>query len=197
MNSAENETPSSDGDLMVGIASGDEESLSELYDRYGKIVFAVCMRTLGSRNEAEEVTSKVFWEIWERSERYDSARGSVQAYVLTIARSRAVDCLRSRKSRSVEISEIHLDAVPMLGGEEVDPSDHLVFEEWRLHMKQAIEELDPAQREAIELAFYGGLTHREVAAKLNRPLGTVKAHIRKGLLKLRHCLTEFEKGRSS
>jgi RNA polymerase sigma-70 factor (ECF subfamily) len=195
MSSAENETPESDGDLMVGIAKGNEESLSELYERYGKIVFAVCMRALGNRNEAEEVTSKVFWEIWERSERYNSTRGSVQAYVLTIARSRAVDRLRSKQTPAAETSQIHLDAVPIPGGDSFDPSDRLVFEERRLAMKQAIEALDPSQREAIELAFFGGLTHREVAEKLGRPLGTVKAHIRKGLTCLRQCLNEFEKGR--
>ena len=195
MNSAENHTPDSDGDLMTKIAEGDEEAFSELYDRYAKIVFAVCMRTLSDRVESEEVTSRVFWEIWDRSERYDSTRGTAQAYVLTIARSRAVDQLRARRSKSNETNAVDLESLPMLGIDGFDPSDQMILDEWRIHVKQCLNSLDQSQREAIELAFYEGLTHRQVAEQLSKPLGTVKAHIRKGLTKLRQCLDEFEKGR--
>ena len=196
MDSAENHTTKSDVDLMREIVQGDETALSELYDRYGSIVFAVCMRSLKDRNESEEVTSRVFWELWDRCERFDPNRGNVQAYVLTIARSRALDQLRSRNSKSQLNSQVHLDEVPMLNAKGFDPSDEMLIDEWRVHVNRALAGLDDSQRQAIELAFYEGLTHREVAARLNKPLGTVKAHIRKGLMKLRQCLVEFEKGHS-
>ncbi len=193
MNSAENHQPASDDDLMKGIVRGEEDALSELYERYGKIVFAVCMRALRDRIAAEEVTQKVFWEVWDRCERYDSTRGAVQAYVLTIARSRSIDWLRSKKPRMEEANQVHLDSIPMMGLDGVDPSDQIANEEWRIHVRKCVEELDSSQREAIEMAFYEGLTHRQVAEQLNRPLGTVKAHIRKGLMKLAPCLDKFSK----
>lgn len=179
--------------LMERVASRDPSALAALYDRHGSLLLALCVRVLKDRMEAEEVVGDVFFELWERHERYRIERGSPVAYLLTLARSRAVDRLRSqsrKKSRTVAIDDAQpLDAAPD------DPFRGSVLSEERRHVVAALTGLTDVQRQALELAYYDGLSHSEIAEALNEPLGTIKTRIRQGLIQLRRSLTDFHEAR--
>ena len=178
-----------DYELMQRIAGGDPAALAAFYDRHAPLVQGLCLRILRDRGEAEDLVVDVFWEIWQRGQRYDAARGAPLTYLLTVARSRALDRLRSAEHRAAKFDATAAgtdNAETRAGGE--DPSAGLVSGENRDLVRRAMANLDPAQREAIELSFYDGLSHSEIAAKLDKPLGTVKTHIRQGLIRLRESL---------
>jgi RNA polymerase sigma-70 factor (ECF subfamily) len=172
--------------LMKAIANGDRDALSILYDRHSPIVLAVCRRVLGDAAEAEDVLTDIFFEIWTRANRFDDARGCPLKYLLTIARSRAIDRRRSRAARSPKTStqtELSNEAAP--GPNPFQSSD---LNEQRQIILAALEQLDPVQRTAVECSFYEGLSHSEIADRLQRPLGTIKTYIRQGLIRLRQSL---------
>jgi RNA polymerase sigma-70 factor, ECF subfamily len=171
--------------LMEGVAARDPAALQRLYDRHAPLVLALIVRILHDRSEAEDVMVDVFWELWDRFERFDAKRGSPLTYLTTLARSRAIDRRRSRaKIQPVNIDTSAPAAAPLADG----PDRGVVADENRVLVKRALFDLDPAQREAIECAFYDGLTHTEIAEKLGKPLGTVKTCIRQGLIRLRQSL---------
>src|SRR4029079_3157156 len=154
-------------------------------------VLALCERSLHQRADAEDAVADVFWEVWQRRERYDPSRGAERAYLMTLARSRAIDRLRSQGSppelrtaggRRLQESEELPAPVPA-------PDQSAVDAEMRRQVAAAIAELEDRQREAMELAYYEGLSHQQIAQRLDAPLGTVKTHIRKGLATLRFALT--------
>ena len=180
-----------DHDLMRAVSEGDAVSFASLYDRYSPAVLALCIRILRSRADAEELLSDVFQEVWNRPERYDPARGNVLTYLITLARSRAIDRLRSRKRRderftSVDDGERVADEPADPGGE--TPLESAVLAEQRGRIRQALSDLSPDQREAIELSFYSGLSHSEISRELGQPLGTIKSRIRNGLIQLQDSL---------
>ena len=173
--------------LMQRIAARDGAALRLLYDRYGRVCLAICVRILRDRNEAEQLLIDVFAEVWERCDRYDASRGTPITYLITLSRSRAIDRVRSRKSAP----SISLDAAPGIGAasdESAGPLDQTLLGERRGIVREALRKLEANQREAVELAFYDGLSHSEIAEKLHKPLGTVKTHIRQGLIRLRDQL---------
>ncbi len=180
-----------DGELLGALAAGDAAALGSLYDRYSSVVFALCVRILGSRADAEEVLADVFWELWSRPGRYDPGRGNLLAYLGTLARSRAVDRLRSRRSRAMR--EATAADPPAEAG---SPLDEAVFGERRRLVQRALGELTPDQRQAIELSFYSGLSHAEISDELREPLGTIKSRIRSGLVRLRDSLRTLHEGPS-
>lgn len=157
-----------------------------MYDRYGGLIFTLALRMLRNRGDAEELVSDVFLEIWRRAGRYDESRGAPITYLVTLSRSRAIDRQRSAVSRSrgQESSDIGSDPVSA----SPDPSAAAVLEENAKRVRSAMEALEELQREVVELAFFDGLTHTQIAEKLNKPLGTVKTYIRQGLIRLRDCL---------
>ena len=185
---------------MERIAARDSSALAELYNRHASLLLALCVRVLHDRMEAEDVMGEVFWEVWERSDRYSVERGTPVAYLLTLCRSRAVDRLRSRRqkdARTVPVNDgSELDA---LGGSRTDgPEDPFhgsVLSEQRRHIRSALAGLTDVQRRALELSFYDGLSHSEIAASLGEPLGTVKTRIRQGLLQLRKSLIDLHDAR--
>jgi RNA polymerase sigma-70 factor (ECF subfamily) len=175
---------------MRGVGARDSGALRTLYDRHSKLVFALCLRVLHDRGEAEDVLVDVFWELWEKWDRYDPSRGSPMTYLVTLARSRAIDRLRSREGtqrremRLVQQDEADAAAVP----DGANPLEQTLEAERRAQVQEALARLEPAQRDAIECAYYDGLSHSEIAEKLNKPLGTVKTWIRQGLIHLRDSL---------
>lgn len=181
----------SDGsELLAAVRLDDRGAFRELYDRFSPELLALCERILHQRAEAEDAVADVFWEVWHRRDRYDAKRGPARPYLVTLARSRAIDRLRRLASRPESggdaprrsTKEEHLPtAAP-------SPDETAVHNETRADIIAAIAALDDRQREAMELAYYEGLSHQQIAARLGSPLGTVKTHIRKGLLKLRHAL---------
>ncbi|HET7585014.1 MAG TPA: sigma-70 family RNA polymerase sigma factor [Gemmatimonadaceae bacterium] len=182
---------SADGDLIARIRDGDETAMTDLYDRHADLLLALAYRVLGDRADAEDVVLEVLERAWRDASRFDERRGSVRAWLVTMVRSRALDTLRAR-GRQVRLAESAarggVDAgadEPMTGD---DPAARAEWGDDRRVVTAALRELPPAQREAIELAYYGGLSQSEIAARLGAPLGTVKTRIRDGMQKLRVAL---------
>ncbi|HJU21981.1 MAG TPA: sigma-70 family RNA polymerase sigma factor [Casimicrobiaceae bacterium] len=174
-------------DLVHGVAARDQAALHALYDRTSRLVFTLAMRISRNRETAEELTLDVFHEIWRRASRYDPANGTVLGWIMNLARSRAIDRVRfEQRKKRVD---------PFGRGREEDSehastdSQNIVEAKQEAHALQAALALLTAdERRVIEAAFFSELTHAEVAAKFNEPLGTVKTRIRSGLLKLRRAL---------
>ena len=171
--------------LVQSIAARDQLALHTLYEMAYRIVFTLIMRITANRETAEELTIDVFHDVWRRASRYDAANGTVLSWIMSQARSRAIDRLRfeSRKKRS------HGSAVQPLDEAAADPHDVLELREQGESLRAALAVLTPDERQAIETAFFAGLTHAEAAVRLNQPLGTIKTRIRSGLHKLRQTLT--------
>jgi len=184
------ESVETDDALVARIASRDQQALSRLYDRHRSLVFALSLRIVRERAEAEEVIGDVFLQVWRQASGYDRSRATVEGWLGNLCRSRAIDRLRSRGRREagraiLAREEESRPAVAPAGG---DPAEAVVREEKRALIAGALAELAPAQKEALELAYYGGLSHSEIAEKLAQPLGTVKTHIRQGMITLRQAI---------
>jgi len=160
--------------------------VAELYDRHARPIYSLALRILGDATEAEDIVQEVFSQAWKQAARYNASRGAVGAWLLTLARSRAIDRLRAKRARPGEITDERVadqlvDAGP--------PADLLVLSSEQVaRVRAALDELPLLQRAAIELAYYEGLTHAEIADRLEQPLGTVKTRIRLAMLKLRDVL---------
>ena len=172
-----------DQSALVRMARGDQGALAELYDRRARLVYSLALRILRERADAEDVVQEVFTQVWTQAGRYDPARGAVAAWMLTVARSRAIDRLRARTSRPEVAAEEH--TVENTRDATVLQDLQLLSEEQVDRIRSAVNELPQAQRAALELAYYEGLTHVEIAERLSEPLGTVKTRIRQSLIKLR------------
>jgi len=170
--------------LVQCVGAGDELALHALYDRAHRIVFTLMVRITANRETAEELTIDVFHDVWRNAARYDPAKGTVLAWIMNQARSRAIDRLRfeNRKKRSDG------GDVQPIAEEASDPRDVVELRAQGELLRAALAALTPDERQAIETTFFAGLTHAEAAARLNQPLGTVKTRIRSGLHKLRQAL---------
>jgi RNA polymerase sigma-70 factor (ECF subfamily) len=180
------ETADVDRSTLARMADGDSDALGDLYDRHGRLVYSLALRIVRDQRDAEEVVQDVFAQAWRQSARYSAGRGSVVAWLLTLTRSRAVDRLRGRRSRPDGPGDS--DPILDLADAAAAPDEQLFWTLRAERVRAALDRLPFLQRVAIELAFYEGLTHAEIAARLEEPLGTVKTRIRQGLLKLREQL---------
>lgn len=172
-------------ELLVATAAGDREAFGRLYDETAARVFGLVRRVLVDAAQAEEVTQDVFLEAWQTAARFDPARGAAVAWLLTLAHRRAVDRVRSAQAareRELRTGIRDLD-VPV---DEVAEAAEIAVEHERV--SGALAELSPAQRECLALAYYGGCTQTEIAARLGLPLGTVKTRLRDGMIRLRELL---------
>ena len=171
------------------LASGDESGAADLYDRHARLLYSLILRILGDQTDAEDTLQEVFAQAFRTAARYDRSRGTVAAWLLTMARSRAFDRLRARRSRFENRSggAAALDDMPAV---QPDAASVMLDEEQTRIVRRALGDLPLLQRIAIELAYYEGLSHSEIAERLEQPLGTVKPRIRHGLMKLRDVLTE-------
>ena len=177
-----------DSFLIQSIAQQDEVALSELYDRYARVLYAVAFKSLGIKEEAEEVVLDVFSQVWRIAERYDSRKARVDSWLFMLTRSRILDRLRARQ-RANKIPCISIDATQIqLPPASVDPVEEALISERRTHILAALETLPPEQRLVIELAYYQGISQSEIAAQTGLSVGTVKTRIRLGLNKLRVAL---------
>jgi RNA polymerase sigma-70 factor, ECF subfamily len=167
--------------LIASVAEGDQGSFASLYDTLSPTVYGVVRRVLRDPSQAEEVSQEVFVEIWRLAARFDPERGSVRTWAVTIAHRRAVDRVRSEQShrdRQLNVGSAAADAP-------ASPEDDAIDTDDRQRAKAAMATLPAAQRQALELAFYDGLTHVQIAEHLGVALGTVKTRIRDGLIRLR------------
>jgi RNA polymerase sigma-70 factor (ECF subfamily) len=173
---------------LARIADGDQQALAELYDRHARLVFSLALRILQERADAEDVVQEVFAQVWAQARRYDPGRGAVAAWMLTMARSRAIDRLRARRARPEAAAEEN--AAESMPDSAARQDLELLSAEQVARLRRALEELPEAQRVALDLAYYEGLTHVEVAARLGEPLGTVKTRIRQAVIRLRESLAQ-------
>lgn len=175
--------------LIRRVAAGDGAAFARLFDRCSPMVLGLLVRMLGRREEAEEVLQEVFLAVWHRPESYDGTRGSVRGWLLLLARSRAIDRIRSRRSRSRREEAVHEERVTLGGGvDEPVGTRQLEARERRRQVHSALAELPEEQRSAIELAFFEGLTQAEIARRTETPLGTIKSRVLLGMRKLRQTL---------
>jgi RNA polymerase sigma-70 factor (ECF subfamily) len=179
-----------DVELLAAMARGDRGAAAPFYDRHAALVYGLALRITGQPADADDVVCDVFAQVWRDATRFDGTRGSVVAWLTTITRTRALDHLRAKKRRDVaeERAASHSDEPVAMGSAPAEPAALLEAHERASAVQAALVTLPAPQREAIELAFYQGLTHHEVAATLQEPLGTIKTRIRLGLLKLRERL---------
>jgi len=171
--------------FIKGVAGGDEESLASLYDATRRLLYGLTLRILGEAGSAEEVLLDVYKQVWRKAASYDQERGNPLAWLMTIARSRAIDRLRSeyQERQRVDALETVREATTT-GNIEKDAA----LSEMRRVILTALESLPPEQREMNDLAYYGGLSQSEIATKLNQPLGTIKTRARLAMIKLREKL---------
>lgn len=176
-------------EALVGrMAAGDQDALAALYDRHRSVIFSLILRILRDRAEAEEVLTDVFFQAWRGAAGFDALRGTVIAWLVMLARSRALDRVRSKGRREAGIAAVAEEqarAVPNPSGGSAAAAEQ---ELRRSRIEAALGSLSPQQRGALELAYYGGLSHSEIAGRLGEPLGTIKTRIRQGLLTLRERL---------
>ena len=163
--------------LIARIRAGDPQAMSELYDRYAKVVYAVALRVLQDAAAAEDVLQDVFLQLWRNPDAFDASRGSLAAWLAVIARHRAIDRLRQRRPET-DIEDCVISGGPDLGDE---TERSLMVEK----VRAVLQEMSSDQRTALEMAFFQGLTHTEIAEKTGQPLGTIKTRIRSGLQFLR------------
>jgi RNA polymerase sigma-70 factor (ECF subfamily) len=182
-----NETAGSemeDGQLLQALARGDQDALLALHKRYVNLVYSLAWRVLQDVGLAEEVTQDIFLKLWHKGHQYDATRGRFSSWLLGITRFAAIDRLRreGRQPRQADLGAGDQDETTAL--ERLLPTDHEAWERGQ-HLRLVLAQLPPDQRQMIELAYFGGLTHSELAAHLGLPLGTVKGRLRLGLEKLR------------
>ncbi len=175
-----------DRTLVAGIARRQQEALDQLYEKYQAVVYHLAFRILNSRESAEEVVHDVFWQVWREAGRYDAQRGSVGAWLATLARSRTIDTLRARRDKPA--AAVDIDDRPITTDPADDPQEVASLDQRALLVRDALDSLPADQRAALELSFFGGLTHVEIAKQLAEPLGTVKTRIRAAMLRLREQL---------
>src|SRR5262245_27050884 len=166
------ESRQADQATLARIARGDQAAFAELYDRHSRLIFSLALRILQDRADAEDVVQEVFAQVWAQAQRYDASRGAVAAWMLVLTRSRAIDRLRAKRSRPETAGEA--TAAESVVDGSVTQDLELLSAEQVTRLQRAMKELTEAQRAALELAYYEGLTHVEVAERLAEPLGTVK-----------------------
>ncbi len=181
-----------DEELVARIASRDERGLTDAIELYAGQVKSICLRICVDELEADGVVSAVFWELWNGIAKYDNRRGTLRTYLLTLARSRAIDRQRAAATRARNCQKFFESHRPHFSGNTImnEGTNSQEIKERGDELRLAIARLPEQQKSALELAFYDGLTHREVAARQSLPLGTIKTNIRRGLLQLRKLLAE-------
>lgn len=176
--------------LLRRIAAQDKEALAELYDQVAASLFAATLRILGNSHEAEEVIQDVFVQIWNKAATFNPELGAPFHWAMSIARNRSIDRLRSRQRRAQMLEQLQTWAVIESASAVATPQSELAQDELA-GIRAAVNQLPPDQRRALDLAFFGGLTHGEIAQVTGEPLGTVKARIRRGMIKLRDTLQAY------
>jgi len=171
--------------LIAAIAAGNSNALEQLYDRYGSVVYRLALRMLKNRELAEDLVQEVFWRVWRRSASFTNDRGRVTQWLFGIAHNLCIDELRRMRARPAPVYEdVEHPVIQQLIDEQTDVPAAAWTTEQRRVIAEAMRELPAAQRQAIALAYFGGMSHQEIATRLDRPLGTIKTRVRLGLQKL-------------
>ena len=180
MSRADLKEVSPDATLVSAIRAGDEQAMAQLYDRYSPLVYSIALRVVGEAGAAEDILQEIFMRLWRNPASFDSSRGCLPAWLAVITRNRAIDFLRKRHSKA-DLEEVKVSIEPDLAS---DMERSRVLEK----VRSALRSMSQPQRSALEMAFFEGLTHTEIAEKSGEPLGTIKTRIRSGLLILRKAV---------
>ena len=182
-----------DFELMEAIQNEDPEALSKLYDRYNGILKALILRVIHNESEADDLLQEIFMEIWNQAKNFSAQKGKPLGWMVTLARRRAIDGLRKKQAyaRAEERLQSETEQQPDAWVHNATEQE-ITFGDTRVLVRKVIEGLPPAQREAIELAFFRGMSQREIAANTNTPLGTVKTRLELGLKKIYDGLKELQ-----
>lgn len=178
-----------DARLLQRMAEGNRAAFGELYDRFSRPLYATALRILNDAKEAEDIVQDTFISLWEKAGDFAVSRGTAFGWAVTLTRNRAIDRVRMRRRRTELLDQAAPEDLGYGGGSGPDSADQASLSEQSTSVRSAVAALPAEQKQALELAFFSGLTQQEIAARLNEPLGTVKARIRRGLLKLRATLT--------
>lgn len=187
MSSSTPEAPLSDADVFARIQSGDASAFAAFYDRHSSLLYGVALKVLGNEHDAEDVLQEAAVLIWERAPLYNAALGQPVGWAVALTRNKAIDRLRSVRRRT-EVMDAAAQEPMAAPAPETPAARKVAAVETGESVNRALETLSSDQRHAIELAFYGGLTQQEIALRLDQPLGTIKARIRRGMLALRDLL---------
>ena len=171
-----------DHELAAAMAAGSQDALADLYDRYSRLAYGIALRVLGDPGRAEDAVQEAFLNVWNRADSFDPERGSLRSWLLTAVRNRSIDYLRGRGAH--ERQEQALQPALVSSGPRSDPWHEVSLSLERTAVIEAIASLPSEQRQAIELAYFGGYSHREIADMTQVPLGTVKSRMRLALEKL-------------
>lgn len=178
-------TSADDQVAIERVARGDQSGLADLYDQYARLVYSLALRVLRDAGDAEDVVQEVFCQVWRQASRFDVSRGNLAAWIMMLTRTRAIDALRRRKARPQLTSD---SEQPERADKSPAVDVQVMWQGRAKDIRSALDNLPLLQRVAIELAFFDGLTHAEIAEQLEVPLGTVKTRVRQGLLRLRDSL---------
>lgn len=184
--------PTDERQLIERLRSRDQTAMNTLYERYSNVVYAVAVRIIGQSADAEDVVVDSFWQVWQQAGSYDASRGQLRTWIVTIARSRALDRLRAlRRAPTVSSADDLLSLSESRATD--DPEQEASVAEQSALLRQALMTLPREQREALALAYYRGLSQSEIAEQLGEPLGTIKTRIRLGMMKLREQLQALQR----
>ena len=180
----------SDEQLMESVRLGDESAFETLYDRHNALVYGICIRMIRSPADAQAALADVFWQLWSKANHYDPNRVSLRTYLVILARSRSLDHLRASHTRirNEDAAGRALSFERQARADRCDPDRVMSRQEEQARLKSALGDLPQAQRKSLELAYFNGMTHVQIAEHLKLPLGTVKSHIRLGVIALRSVL---------
>lgn len=179
-----------DPGLIRLVTAGRTEALGVLYDRYGRLVYSIAMNALADAAAAEEVTQDVFMRVWEKARTYDVSLAKVSTWLINIARNRSIDELRKRKVRPEHYASSWAEMPDLPHPEDAGVEEQVALAWEARAVNKALMELPEDQKKALSLAYFDGLSHREIAETLGEPLGTVKTRIRLAMIKLRDVLAE-------
>jgi RNA polymerase sigma-70 factor (ECF subfamily) len=176
--------------LLIAVSRGNRSAMLALYDHFGASLLAIAMRITGSRSEAEDVIQDVFTRAWREAQSFDRTRGTSAAWMVTLTRNRAIDHVRARKRR-VTHEDDQMREEPVVLEAPASPERSVSEAQRAAAVRLALDTLRPEQRQVLELAYFGGLSHSEIAEKLQQPLGTVKTRIAQAMKRLRDELDHF------
>ena len=177
-----------DDELIRRIMRAEPAAAQALYGRYGRLVYSLAFQVVGDEPAAEEITQDVFLTVWEKAGTYRAEKAKVATWIARIARNRAIDVLRQRKSRDNRSKGAWEDLKQAAEAPAPDPGERLENERLQARVREAVSSLPPEQKAALTLAYFQGLTHQEIATQLGEPLGTIKTRIRAAMQKLRALL---------
>jgi RNA polymerase sigma-70 factor, ECF subfamily len=179
--------PGDDEQLMLKVAEGSRAAFSAIYDRFSRPLYSLALKMLANEAEAQDLLQEVFLSVWNKAATFRPEKGSAFAWVVAQMRNRAIDRLRSRRRRG-ELIEANQSELEPSGSVVTSSADHCEISERGRHVRSAVEQLSPEQRQVLRMAFFEGLTQVEIAEKLEEPLGTIKARAHRGMVRLRAAL---------